>query len=122
MQAQQTTTPQDEAAADISVATIHITGQAPYQLILLPGDVDEVTHEEATAWAAEQGGALPNRFEQALLFAHHKDAFEADWYWSDTPPASDADYAWGQGFGHGYQGFSHRDGRLRARAVRRLPI
>lgn len=105
------------------IADIHIAGQAPYRLFLLPGDTDEVTHEEATAWAAEKGGTLPNRFEQALLFAHHKDAFEKkDWYWSDAQHASNADFAWCQGFSNGTQRNRHRLYRLRARAVRRLPI
>lgn len=104
---------------ELHVATIHITGQAPYQLILLPGDADELTHEDAIAWATEQGGVLPNRFEQALLFAHHKEEFKPDWYWSDAPHASTADYAWDQGFGSGSQDFSRRSTRLRARAVRR---
>jgi hypothetical protein len=53
-------------------------------VILLPGDKNRITWSQALEWAKGLGGDLPNRVEQALLFAHHRDAFERDWYWSNT--------------------------------------
>lgn len=49
-------------------------------------------------------------------------AFEEAWYWSSTQHASYSGSAWCQHFGHGIQDNGHKNGKLRARAVRRLPI
>lgn len=105
---------------EIYVATIQIAGQAPYHLILIAGDEENIDHKAATAWAAEQGGTLPNRYEQAILFAHHRDQFHRDWYWSDTLHESNETYAWCQRFGLGLQGYYGRNLQLRAQAVRRV--
>ena len=111
------------ADGEIHVATIQIAGQAPYHLILLPDHPeDEMTHQAATEWAANIGGELPNRPEQALLFAHQRDQFDRVWYWSNTLHESDPDYAWFQYFDYGGQFTSYRTHELRARAVRRLPL
>ena len=110
------------AEGEIPIAIIQVTGHAPYQLILLPGDVEDVTHEAATEWATSIGGELPNRHEQALLFAHARDQFERDDYWSAERHESDPDYAWCQYFDYGDQDYGRRGTQLRARAVRRLPI
>ena len=111
------------ADGEIHVAMIQIAGQAPYHLILLPDHPeDEMTHQTATEWAANIGGELPSRPEQALLFAHNRVQFYRDWYWSNTLHESDPDYAWYQHFSSGYQDFTTRDNKLRARAVRRLPL
>ena len=111
------------ADGEIHVAMIQIAGQAPYHLILLPDHPeDEMTHQTATEWAANIGGELPSRPEQALLFAHQRAQFDRDWYWSNTLHESDPDDAWYQYFGDGNQSSSYRDVELRARAVRRLPI
>lgn len=110
------------AAGEIHAGTLSIPGQAPYHLILMPGQVEDATWEAAAAWAASIGGELPNRIEQALLFAHQRKGFEADIYWSSARHESDPDYAWYQDFDLGGQDNDHRDGQLRARAVRRLPI
>lgn len=108
------------AAGEIHVATIQIAGQAPYHLILLPDHPkDEMTHQAATEWAASVGGDLPTRPEQALLFAHQREQFDRDWYWSNTLHESDPYCAWCQDFGNGVQDDSHRNDELRARAVRR---
>ena len=111
------------ATGEIHVATIQIAGQAPYHLILLPDHPkDEMTHQAATEWASTVGGDLPTRPEQALLFAHQREQFDRDWYWSNTLHESDPDYAWFQDFDNGDQDLIYRYGELRARAVRRLPI
>jgi len=91
-------------------------------VILLPGDQEEITWKDALAWAKKQGGDLPNRVEQALLFAHHKKEFTKNAYWSNTQGADDERYAWCQGFYWGDQGFYYKDYTLRARAVRRVPV
>ena len=93
-----------------------------YHLILLPGDVESVTHDAALKWAEEVSGELPNRREQALLYANLKSEFAAVWYWSSVLHESDPDYAWYQYFGDGYQSNLLRVYERRARAVRRLII
>lgn len=92
-------------------------------VILLPGDHDDSNWQTAMDWAKEIGGDLPNRIEQAMLFAHFKDQFKPDWYWSNTTVAGhDAD-AWFQNFTNGFQlNYPKGNGYCRARAVRRLPI
>lgn len=50
------------------------------------------------------------------------EAFDLAWYWSSTQHASGSDFAWGQGFGNGTQGYGYTDGQGRARFVRRLVI
>ena len=115
-------TPPVIAEGEIHVAILAIPGQAPYHLILLPGTADDVTWEEAQEWATQHGGELPNRHEQALLFAHQREQFESTWYWSSQQHESDEDYAWCQYFGYGFQLGDDRGLKLRARAVRRLPI
>lgn len=90
-------------------------------IILLPGEF-EGSWKQSMEWAAEQGGDLPNRVEQALLFATAKDAFEPTWYWSNTEHASDSGWAWVQDFNDGFQDGCHKGDYTRARAVRRLVI
>ncbi|MBU7436485.1 DUF1566 domain-containing protein [Paraburkholderia fungorum] len=95
-----------------------------YHVILLPGDSDDATFEKQLEWAKSIGGDLPNRIEQAMLFANFRDQFERDAYWSntlDTDPGYSG-WAWCQYFHYGHQSYSHTDYKLRARAVRRLPI
>jgi len=93
-----------------------------YHLLLLPGEAESITHAAALKWAEEAGGELPNRRDQALLFANLDSEFAGAWYWSSVLHESDPDYAWGQTFSHGYQSYNYRDSELRARAVRRLII
>ena len=90
-------------------------------VILLPGE-KKATWKSALKWAASIGGDLPTRLEQSLLYAHAKDAFEPDYYWSNTQHAVDSACAWCQNFGNGRQHYGSTYGKLRARAVRRLII
>lgn len=64
----------------------------------------------------------PTRADVALFREDGPEAFESAWYWSSTQSASDSNYAWCQYFGIGNQTSDHKDGELRARAVRRLKI
>ena len=97
-------------------------GEPSYHLILLPGTAESVSWDDAKSWASKQRGALPNRREQALLYANLKDQFEGAWYWSNEQGAADSDYAWVQHFAYGYQYYGHKSNEYRARAVRRLSI
>ena len=94
-------------------------GTLSHYLILLPGEAEEVTWVQAREWAEQQGGELPSRREQSLLFANLKGEFESAWYWSGEEAAMSG-WAWHQYFGGGYQGSSPQDYELRARAVRRF--
>lgn len=95
-------------------------GEPDHHLILLPGQATDVDWKSAGTWAKQQGGELPTRREQSLLFANCKAEFEPRWYWSCEKV--DASYAWYQFFGYGNQ-FSYRiNSQFRARAVRRLVL
>ena len=102
-------------------------GGADYHLIVGP-EIEETTWEKAKAKAAEisQDGysdfSLPFRAEQALQLANVPELFKKEWYWSSEQHAEDADYAWYQDFGNGFQNDFHKDDEFRARAVRRLVI
>lgn len=93
-----------------------------HHVILLPGDNDDATWEAQMEWAKSIGGDLPNRIEQAMLWANHRDQFKKDWYWSNEIHHSESGWAWYQHFLLGTQGYYCRGYELRARAVRRLPI
>lgn len=95
-------------------------GSLSHYLVLLPDDAEELTWDEAKAWAAERGGELPTRREQSLLFANLKGEFEPTWYWSGERHESNSGWAWYQHFRDGYQGSFGQHDRLRARAVRRF--
>ncbi len=110
------------AAGEIYAGILLKDGAPAHHLVLLPGEAKAVTWKKAVDWAAKQGGELPTRKEQALLFANAADAFEETWYWSGEQPASDESYAWCQGFGSGSQDYGDKYGKLRARAVRRIAI
>ncbi|MFD1558304.1 DUF1566 domain-containing protein [Paraburkholderia silviterrae] len=98
-------------------------GKPSYHLILIPGDVDGKSWSDAKSWAAEQGGELPTRREQSLLFANLKSNFEARWYWSAEEYETNDAYAWYQYFFDGNQYGNHKgDYYCRARAVRRQTI
>lgn len=97
-------------------------GKPAHHLVLLPGDAAPLTWKKAVTWAEKQGGTLPTRKEQALLFANAADAFQREWYWSAEQYAGAEGYAWGQGFGYGGQYYYGIYGKLRARAVRRVTL
>jgi hypothetical protein len=95
-------------------------GEPDHHLILLPGEAEAVTWDQAKEFAKKAGGELPTRREQALLFANLKEEFKQAWYWSGEQHASDSDCAWGQYFSNGGQYLTSPSTELRARAVRRL--
>lgn len=91
-------------------------------IILLPGDSDDATWKKQLAWAKSLGGDLPTRLELSLAWHNCPEQFKKDWYWSNEQHAALPDGAWCQLFGYGTQISSHTYSKLRARAVRRLPI
>ena len=94
-----------------------------YHAILLPGDNNNATWQQQIDWANSIGGDLPNRIEQAMLWANHRDQFKKDWYWSNEIHHFESGWAWSQLFYHGYQvSLNLKSNEFRARAVRRLPI
>ncbi len=101
---------------------ISACGTKRHHTILLPGELEKANWKKAMEWAAELGGDLPDRVEQALLFATMKDQFKESAYWSNTQHAANSGFAWCQNFGYGYQDYDYEGYELRARAVRRLEI
>ena len=95
-------------------------GKPSHYLILLPNEVDEITFDQAVAWAKEQGGDLPSREEQALLFANLKKHFQPAYYWSGIEHPSNKGYAFVQTFYYGLQSYGDKHDKFRARAVRRF--
>jgi hypothetical protein len=108
---------------EVNAGLILIDGKPSHWVILLPGDKPDGNWQDAVDWAAEQGGELPARNEQSLLFANAKDKFQKDWYWSGETHAENSEWAWCQYFGYGLQ-FSNRKStsKCRARAVRRISV
>ena len=111
------------AKGEIYAGILLKDGKPAHHLVLLPGHKTEpVKCENAMAWAKAQGGELPTRKEQALLFANAAEHFEERYYWSQEVPPVYADYAFIQDFGGGSQATGHKDNDYRARAVRRVSI
>lgn len=96
-------------------------GKLAHHLVLLAGETT-ATWKAAQAWAKKQGGELPTRKEQALLFANAAGAFKPEWYWSSEPYAPNAAYAWLQTFDYGRQDGNPTSCQYRARAVRRVAL
>lgn len=80
----------------------------------------ELTWKKAIAWADSVGGTLPTRPVAALAFATAKDQFEPAWHW--TADEYDGSCARFQYFDNGTQNVSHKNGQLRARAVRLIQL
>ena len=97
-------------------------GIPTHHLVLMAGEIEDVTWDKAMEWANAQGGELPTRQEQALLYANCKQHFQKAAYWSNQQSDSDSGWAWYQYFGLGDQYYHPKSYALRARAVRRLVI
>lgn len=97
-------------------------GEADYHLILLPDEAADINWENAKEWAAKQGGFLPTRREQSLLFANLKEQFQRRWHRSCETHQEHTSSAWIQSFDDGTQGYNFKGIGLFARAVRRVYI
>lgn len=102
-------------------AGVSIENEQPVALVLLAGD-ESLPWKEACEWATKQGGVLPSRIDQLVLWKNLKSEFKDTWYWSGEQYAGDDAFAWCQYFGSGTQYDTHKDYGYRARAVRRIPI
>lgn len=111
------------AKGEIYAGILLRDGKPAHHLVLLPiHKIEPVKWENAMAWAKAQGGELPTRKEQALLFANAAEHFTSDWYWSQEVHPVGADFAFIQYFGGGGQHYGGKDNSYRARAVRRVAI
>ncbi|MBB3256901.1 DUF1566 domain-containing protein [Paraburkholderia sp. WP4_3_2] len=112
------------AEGELYVGAVVDKDGSGHHVILLPGDNDGATWQAQMEWAKSVGGDLPNRIEQAMLWANQRDQFQKRAYWSneqdDDPYYSG--WAWYQYFDFGTQTTDVKSCELRARAVRRLPI
>ncbi|HDR9093338.1 DUF1566 domain-containing protein [Burkholderia vietnamiensis] len=95
-------------------------GALSHYLILLPGEAESMTWDQAREWAEQQGGELPSRREQSLLFTNLQGEFESAWYWSGEQHEEESGWAWAQCFDYGLQLNDRQLSELRARAVRRF--
>ena len=96
-------------------------GQPKHHLILMaqrPGK--ELAWQPAMDWAASVGGTLPDRQEQALLYANCKPHLDPTWHWSCQTHDNDASYAWGCTFHLGNQYSNNESFEGSAVAVRRV--
>ena len=93
-------------------------GTLSHYLIKLPGEAVDVDFSAAREWATQQGGELPTRQEQALLYSNLKAEFSPNWYWSGEE--KDDGFAWCQGFDDGSQDYDGQLNEFRAVAVRRF--
>ena len=95
-------------------------GSTRHHLILLAARPEQdLNWQAAKDWATSMGGELPDRQEQALLFANCKALLPARACWSGEEHAEDASYAWYCHFGYGYQDSGHKSWEWSAVAVRR---
>lgn len=102
-------------------AGVTLHNNEAFALVLLPGDFNG-TWAEAKDWADKEGGVLPSRIDQIVLFKNVKGEFKEAYYWSGEQHAEGAGYAWNQSFGNGDQYWDYVSYRCRARAVRRVAI
>lgn len=103
-------------------AGLTLAQNAPAHLVLLPGDASDISWKGACEWARQQGGELPSRMDQLVLWQNLRGHFERAYYWSSEEYASDAEFAWLQNFSLGNQVSWPKSDETRARAVRRIPI
>ena len=104
-----------------SGAVLDQDGNVKHHLILLPDrPAARVCWQDAMAWAESVDGQLPDRQEQALLFANCKPHLQKTWHWSSETHEEDASYAWYCCFDDGFQNYYHKSYEGSAVAVRRL--
>lgn len=81
-------------------------GQIKHHLVLLPARPERrLSWKDAMAWAKGIGAQLPDRQEQALLYANCKQHLQPAWHWSCQEDEEDASYAWDCNFGNGNQSY-----------------
>ena len=97
-------------------------GNVKHHLVLLPNRPDaDLTWQAAMDWAASVGGQLPDRQEQALLYANCKPHLQPEWHWS-REEHQNASRAWLCNFDDGSQHFTYKSFEGSAVAVRLIPL
>ena len=87
--------------AEGTFAGVISTKQTHYAVVLLDPQGSNLTHSEAVAWAAANGGELPTRPVAALLHTNLKNLLREEWHWTaDTQGSSCAWYCFN--YGHQY--------------------
>lgn len=94
--------------------------QAHYAVVLLDPQGSDLTHSEAAAWAAANGGELPTRPVAALLFTNLKNLLREEWHW--TADTQGAFHVWDCDFYDGTQDLNHKSCKGSAIAVKLIPI
>lgn len=95
-------------------------GKIKHHLVMMAQRPEEdLSWDDAMAWAKDVGGTLPDRQEQSLLYANCKPHLKPVWHWSCQQHEQDASFAWSCFFG-GYQGRTRKSAEGAAVAVRRL--
>ena len=96
-------------------------GKVLHHLVLMAQrPASDLNWQAAIYWAESVSGALPNRQEQALLYANCKPHLQARWHWSSETHESDASCAWYCYFLNGYQHYYRKSYDGSAVAVRRF--
>lgn len=102
-------------------AVLNDDGSIKHHLVLMAGrPAKQLAWQAAMNWAAEVGGQLPDRQEQALLFANCEPHLEAAWHWSSQVLEIDPSCAWYCTFYGGGQGNLEKSYEGSAVAVRRI--
>lgn len=107
---------------EIYITLISMPAAEAYHLILLPGDNSGDSQTQQKGWAALIGGSLPSRYEQNILFKYFKHEFKNAPYWSHERVIGKRNWGWFQDFENGAQNYYINVHKLRARAVRRVPV
>lgn len=102
-------------------AVLDANGQHMHHLVLMAAKAAQnMTWTAALEWAEAEGGALPTRQEQALLFANCKPHLQPLWHWSCEEHESEASSAWTCDFILGLQYDDLKSYECAAVAVRRV--
>ena len=102
-------------------AVLNETGHIQYHLVLMAARPEgKLEWQAAMDWAASLDGELPNRQEQALLYANCKPHLQPVWHWSSETHEDDASFAWGCTFSNGGQYDFRKSYEVSAVAVRRI--
>lgn len=101
-------------------AVLDEAGRVLHHLVLLAGKGEELELEQAKKWAADAGGELPTRQEQALLFANCRPHLATEWHWSSEAHETNSSWTWGCDFYYGLHTSNRSSAELSAVAVRRI--
>jgi hypothetical protein len=97
------------------------SGNLIHHLVLMAPRYDgKLKWQSARDWAEINGGSLPNRQEQALLYANCKTHLKPEWHWSCETTEGDSNFAWYCQFQNGGQYCFHKTDMGRVVAVRRV--